>query len=198
MCRSLISLFDSDHDFSNLSIKFVDFLCKNFIEQQNSSIFADFYDSFIRLFEQSNTCQQFFSASLNAELFYGQDRFKIDHRYVSCLLDDEIELKFFNMMFINLNKKQIKLIEQYSNEFLHNIELLKFITKSKLMKYLFVFNSFLLLDNHVVDSISDLSNRGFQWQTQTLIGKLLTPSVLPLRKFKQQSSKIIFKNFFQQ
>jgi hypothetical protein len=188
MCRSIINLIDSENELESPSFKFVEFIHKQLTEnsndEQNGKQLELFFDSFMKLFEESKECVDYFTAPLNSELFFSGDRTKLDDRLVRNVIEDEIEAKFFNQVFQNLNRKYVKLIEQYSNEYLQNIELVKFLTRSKLMKYLFVYNSFLNMIDVPINS-----NRGILWQTKTLIGKLLTPSVLPLRKFKPQPNQ---------
>jgi hypothetical protein len=192
MCRSIINLFESDNELESPGAKFAEFICRQLAEsssynessEHNRTLLEAFFDLFIKLFEDSKECVEYFAAPLNFELFFAGDRSKLDTRLVKSVIEDEVEIKFFNQIFQILNRQNIKLIEQYSNEYLQNIELVKFLTRSKLMKYLFVYNSFL---NHSDMQVS--STRGVQWQAKTLIGKLLTPSVLPLRKFKPQPNQ---------
>ena len=190
MCRSLISLFDTHNETYSLSAKFVEFIYKLTVEnvnetsEQNWKLLEEFYDRFIRLFEDGNECKEFLAAtSTNSQFFF---RSKVDNQLVLPLLEEETELKFFNQIFVILNRKYVKFIEQYANEYLSNVELIKFLTKSKFMKYLLIYNSFLGEQSEAENTSPFANHRGIQWQTKTLIGKLLTPSVLPLRKFKTQ------------
>ena len=92
-------------------------------------------------------------------------------------------MRFLNNMFLLFNKYFLKLnhCDDYTTKYLKNLDLLKFMTRGKLGKYLFLFNSFL------GETTASLPTSGRLWQTETLIGKLLTPHALPIpMPLKQQ------------
>jgi hypothetical protein len=171
---------------------FAAFLHKQLIEdafelqasEQTRLLLEQFFDSFIAQFEDSKECREYFASPINPELFFTEDRNRLDERLVKSVIEDEVELRFFTRLFHVLNRQYMNLIEQYSNEYLQNLELVKFLTRSKLMKYLFVYSSFLSAGD-----VQQGAPRGILWQTKTLIGKLLTPNALPLRKFKPQQNQ---------
>jgi hypothetical protein len=132
---------------------------------ENMQLFKSYYESFVNLFEETSGLAEFF---------------KSDHSTSDDLhkLVESCELNFLNNIFIFLNKYFLKLnnCEFYSNNYLKELELIEFITKkSKLMKYLFVLNSF-----------PQTRTIGFDWQSSNLIGKLLTAHCLPLSKQQMQ------------
>lgn len=175
--RSVINLFDSGVEL--LSQRFVKFVIK-YVEDENvRGLLNDYFDKYLQLFEAE--CSSFFANNADPELFYSTS--PVDEKFVISLLDDQLELSFFNNIFQTLNNKVIRVHDVYSNDYAANIELIRFLTRSKLMKYLFVYNSFLSTSLSPTESVA---NRGILWQTRTLIGKLLSPHVLPLRKFKPQ------------
>lgn len=119
------------------------------MDNENVQIFKSFYEAFIGLFEESSDLVVFFT---NTDSTSGD----LSKLMESC------ELNFLNNVFIFLNKYFVKLTncEFYSNEYIKELELVEFITKkSKLMKYLFVLNSF-----------PQVRSTGFNWQSETLIG----------------------------
>ncbi|RNA43137.1 Ubiquitin conjugation factor E4 A [Brachionus plicatilis] len=126
-----------------------------------SELFSKFYHSFIKLIDKS-------------ENFFSSESSKMEE-----LVEDPEELKFLNEIFYHFNQSiNVQTFDMYSNEFGKSLQLLKLITGPKLMKYLFVHSSFLP---------EKPQSKGQSWQTDTLIGKLLTPSVLPLEHYKFQS-----------
>lgn len=156
MCRTVISVFESVQE--PLSKKFYQLIISNSNENE---YFLNFYDSFIKLIDKS-------------DFFFNSETTNIEE-----LIDDPEELKFLSEIFFYFNQNiNIQTFDIYSNEFSRQLELLKLATRSKLMKYLFVYCSFLSDKGH---------NNGQLWQTGTLIGKLLTPSVLPMVQYKFQS-----------
>lgn len=155
MCRTVISVFESVHE--PLSKKFYQFISNS----HETDHFLNFFDSFIKLMDKS-------------ENFFNSETTNIEE-----LVDDPEELKFLSEIFFYLNQGiNIQTFDIYSNEFYKQLELLKLITRSKLMKYLFVYCSFLS---------EKARGKGQLWQMDTLIGKLLTPSVLPMVQYKFQS-----------
>ena len=193
MCRTLLTIFDDftqidlnkpsiiDHNYysnenanqsNDLCIQLIYLIIKYLNEDEANfdqtivKLIEKFYDSFINLFEDNEIIRSFFSSSSIS----------------SSLNDimDNVELQFLNRIFDYLNKYFINLsqCEDYSNDYVKSLQLVKFITRSKLMKYIFVLNSF--------QKNSNSSQNGRNWQVNTLIGKLLTPHTLPL--FKQQQA----------
>lgn len=155
---------------SDPAIQLIILLRKHIIDEssdmdgENVQLFKLFYESFVNLFEETNGLVDFFK----------NDNSTSDDLYK---LIESCELTFLNNIFIFLNKYFIKLIncEFYSNNYLKELELVEFITKkSKLMKYLFVLNSF-----------PNVRTTGFDWQSSNLIGKFLTAHCLPLSKQQQ-------------
>ncbi|CAF0817504.1 unnamed protein product [Brachionus calyciflorus] len=159
MCRTLINIFEGEKD--DLSEKFLKFISRFFNETNSKSLLEQFYENFIKLFDT------------NDEFFQLEDDRSI--------LEDPLELKFLTNIFVFLNQSlNIQDFDLYSNKFVESLDFLRFLTKPRLMKYLFVSSSFLSDDLKA-------QNKGRLWQTTTLIGKLLTPNVLPLEHFKSQS-----------
>jgi len=89
---------------------------------------------------------------------------------------DQCELQFLCNVFSYLNRYFIPIThcDDFSSQYLKNLETIKFLTRSKLTKYLFIFTSFL------PESQTVLPNAGRYFQVNTLAGKLLTPHSLPL------------------
>jgi hypothetical protein len=191
MCRTLLTIFDDftqidlnkpsiiDHNYysnenanksNDLCIQLIYLIIEYFnddeasYDQTSVKLIEKFYDLFINLFEDNENIQNFFSSSSSSSDLND--------------LMDNVELQFLNRIFEYLNKYFINLnqCEDYSNDYVKSLQLLKFMTRSKLMKYIFLLNSFQKSSNQ----------NGRNWQVNTLIGKLLTPHTLPL--FKQQQA----------
>ncbi len=75
---------------------------------------------------------------------YFNNEIKTEDDLASLFQLDTCEIRFLNNAFFYLNKYFIRLnqCDDYSNKFIHIIGLMKFMTRSKLMKYLLLFNSF--------------------------------------------------------
>jgi ubiquitin conjugation factor E4 A len=197
MCRTILNIFESDgnldaemlknpnitsdHDYSvnpnqkvlsDLSMQLICLIRKHiynseFDDSNNLTLLEQFYDSFMKLFEDTPSLNEYFNNTNENEL--NESVF------------DPAELKFINNLFFYLNKYFISLkdCQFYSNSYLKHLELIKFLTRPKLMKCLLILNSFPF----------DYQNKnGSSWQTETLVGKLLTPHVLPLIQIKQPQS----------
>ncbi len=89
---------------------------------------------------------------------------------------DQCELQFLCNVFSYLNRYFIPInqCDDFSSQYLKNLEMITFLTHFKLTKYLFLFTSFL------PDNQTSLPNAGRFFQVNTLAGKLLTPHSLPL------------------
>jgi hypothetical protein len=206
MCRTLLTIFDDftqvnlintsiiDHNYysdqnaiksNDLCIQLIYLIIKclnSEINFENSDCFKmieKFYDSFINLFEKSEILSEFFS---NSTLDLEQIFDKTELTFLTRLFE------YFNKYFISINQ-----CEDYSNDFVKCLELIKFLTRSKLMKYIFVLNSFPSSNSSPGSATSTV---GRTWQVNTLIGKLLTPHCLPLYKPKnlQTMEYKYFKN----
>jgi hypothetical protein len=171
MCRSIINIYEEQAD--ELNLKFLSLVQASFSSSDDNGpaatrTFQAFYDMFVAQFEKNNDA--FTRLFLTSEA----NTCPIEH-----IVEDKLELNFLNSIFVNLNKNVIGLpaCEDYGREVCHHLALVKFLTRSKLMKYLLILNSF------VVQSSSTLAPPR-RWQTSTLLGKLLTPSVLPLSPLK--------------
>jgi hypothetical protein len=195
MCRTLLTIFDDftqvdlskpsiiDHNYysnenanksNDLCIQLIYLIIKCLNEDEANfdqtvvKLIEKFYDSFIYLFEDNESIQNFFSSSSFSSTNFND-------------LMDNVELQFLNKIFEYLNKYFINLnqCEDYSNDYVKSLQLIKFMTRSRLMKYVFVLNSFQ----------KSPSQNGRNWQVNTLIGKLLTPHTLPLFKQEHQQAQ---------
>ncbi len=113
---------------------------------------------------------------------YFNNEIKTEDDLASLFQLDTCEIRFLNNAFFYLNKYFIRLnqCDDYSNKFIHIIGLMKFMTRSKLMKYLLLFNSF--------PSNGETAPRS--WQSDTILGKLLTAHSLPIASQARQSQQM--------
>lgn len=154
---------------SDLSIQLILLVAENF---ENEPVLCEtFLDSFINCFEEQDSVKQILGNS-----DYTNNEITSLDQLVAIFQIDECELNFLNNIFVYLNKYfvNIKNCDDFSSKYLKNLELVKFFTRSKLTKFLFLFSSMLS------ESESALPNAGRLCQINTLPGKLLTPHVLPL------------------
>lgn len=162
---------NSPEALSDLSIQFLLVIVDNL--QVDYSLCQRFFDEFINVFEEQESVKQIFS---NAD--YTNNEITSLEQLAAILQIDECELKFLSNVFHYLNKYIVKIndCDDYSSKYINNMELVKFITRGKLCKYLFLFSSML------AESERAKPNCGRLFQVETLAGKLLTPHALPLAK----------------
>jgi len=112
---------------------------------------------------------------------YFNNEINTEQDLINLLELDSCEIKFLNNLFIYMNKYFIKLTQcdDYTNKYIRNIELIKFMTRHKLTKYLLIFNSFVSTTTTARD-----------WQANTIIGKLLTAHSLPIATSGRQSQQL--------
>jgi hypothetical protein len=94
---------------------------------------------------------------------------------------DECELQFLLNVFAHLNTHLISIdkCDFYSSDYFKYIELVRLLTETSLMKYL------LLVDAH--RSVEESSN-GRRVQVCTILGKLMSPHLLPTARRKKQAA----------
>jgi len=114
---------------------------------------------------------------------YANNQLNSLHDLASLLELEECEIRFLSNLFVYMNKYFVKLAacEDYTNKFLKNIELVKFMTRHKLTKYLLIFNSFPGENDQALGRV---------WQANTLVGKLLTAHSLPIATPHKQSLQL--------
>ena len=171
----LFSIKNNPKFITDLSIQLILLIIDNF--NTNRTLIEHFYDDLIRLFEETDSVR-----SLLDNPDFNGSKIKTDIELTDAFQIDYCELKFLSNIFTYLNKYFVTIsqCEDYSSKYVQNIEMLKMLAKSKLMKYLLVFNSF----------PTDSTN-GRNWQVFTLLGKLLTPHSLPIAVPTQRPNPIM-------
>ena len=171
----LFSIKNNPKFITDLSIQLILLIIDNF--NTNRTLIEHFYDDLIRLFEETDSVR-----SLLDNPDFNGSKIKTDIELTDAFQIDYCELKFLSNIFTYLNKYFVTIsqCEDYSSKYVQNIEMLKMLAKSKLMKYLLVFNSF----------PTDSTN-GRNWQVFTLLGKLLTTHSLPIAVPTQRPNPIM-------
>jgi hypothetical protein len=142
MCRSILSILDDidSNGLTTLSVKFYTLIRVAYLDESVTSADENslecFFDLLMQQFEPSEA------------------QWTKEDDDVAKLVEDKTELNFLNHIFAHLNKNVIEVnkCEDFSNEYLKYMKVLKLLTRSKLMKYLFVLNSFLGEEVQKMDS----------------------------------------------
>ena len=128
--RSVLTLLDeeAENGVPMMSVRFVGLIKLVYLDEnlsgEDEALFEEFFDLFMAQFDKT-------------EAEWSDPGLKI--------LDDPVELNFFNKIFFHLNASVIELdkCEDFSADYLKYMKTVNLLVRSKVLKYLLVENSFL-------------------------------------------------------
>ena len=189
MCRTLLNIFETpgvsasqSSETSDLSLQLLNLIvdCFENAGDEEQRLLQRFYDLLVKQFDESSSVRSFFSNSQSLQTA------AVFAALPSPMQEDEhAELTFLLNIFAHLNARcsLVPDCDDYSSAYRRLVHLVKFLTRSPLMKYLFIYASFGTTERPL--------KTGRDWQQSTLVGKLLSPHVLPL----QYGDEIIIQHF---
>ena len=178
MCRTLLNIFETpgvsasqSSETSDLSLQLLNLIvdCFENAGDEEQRLLQRFYDLLVKQFDESSSVRSFFSNSQSLQTA------AVFAALPSPMQEDEhAELTFLLNIFAHLNARcsLVPDCDDYSSAYRRLVHLVKFLTRSPLMKYLFIYASFGTTERPL--------KTGRDWQQSTLVGKLLSPHVLPL------------------